>query len=198
MIKISSKYEGKHYIHAARKTTFDRVDGGIGWNADQPGFIVIVGETIIDRQLNRFILAETQCNTMGDLLRDAIKLQQRFKLKRWHSVSLPNIERYVDIFNKKQFDKGEQRLLPLDEPLEANDYIQVSIELILDSVQTGSKTLHFFKDSSLPAQLQALPSVTRQLKIHEYPAVAALGYVISYFDEYSKPEPYQYRENAPY
>ena len=198
MINISSKYQGKKFIHAARPVTFDRIEGGIGWTADRPGFIVIVGETVIDRELNRFILAESQRTTMGDLLRDAIKLQQRFDLKRWHSVQLPNVERYIDIFNKKQFDKGDARLKPIDEPLESNDYIQVSIELILDSVRTGNKTLHFFMDSALPAELQSLPKVTRKLKIHEFPAVAALGYVVAYMDEFSKPEPYIFRENSPY
>jgi len=159
----------------------------------------VIGESrVFNGELNRFILAESSRGNFGDLLRDAVKLQQRFELKRWHSVHVPGSENYVDIFNKKQFEAGAHRLAFIDEPLESNDYLQVSVELILDTVMSGNKTLHFFGDSMLPAELQSLPTFTSKLKITEFPAVAALGYVIAYMEEYTKPDVYMGRENSAY
>ena len=199
MIKISTKYKGKHYYHADRKIIFDRVCGAIGWPGERQGFAVVVGEKDMGRNgINRFILAEATAKSFGELLSDCLKIQKRMELKRWETVFVPGAEKYIDIFNAKAFEKGTDRIASVDEPLEANEYIQMSVELILDAVRSGNKNLHFFKDSSLPADLQSLPSNTSKLKIVEYPSVAALGFVISYMEEFKKPSPYVVRENAPY
>ncbi len=198
MIKISTKYKGKKYYHADRYTTFDRIIGAIAWPGERPGFVVVVGETTLGREINRFILAESMTGSFGELLADAVKLQQRFDLDRWNTVFVPGAQQYIDIFNRKAFDSNGVKVMSCQEPMEPNDYIQMSIELILDSVKSGQKNLHFFGDSSLPAELQGLPTNTSKLKIIDYPAVAALGYAIAYLDEFKKLAPYVERESLPY
>lgn len=199
MIKISSKFKKKKYYHAERLITFDRVCGALAWPGDKKGFVVIVGESkIFSGGLNRFILAESMRGSFGELLADAVKLQQRFDIKRWHSINVPGSENYTDIFNRKAFDAGEVRLVQIDEPMDANDYIQVSTELIDDGLRVGNKTLHFFKDSVLPAELQNFPTITNKLKITDFPAIAALGYAISYLDEFKAPAAYVPRANYAY
>lgn len=198
MIKISSKYRNNQYYHAGRRVHFERIHGGLGWNADKPGFIVIIGEAEVGKELNRFVLAEASCHSFDELLSDAIKLQARLDVERYHTKFLDGTENYLDIFNHKRFSKGQPRLMHIEEPLDSNKYIHANVEMILDSVRSGNKTLHFFGESMLPAELQSLPSNTSKTKIEDYPAVTALGCVISFMDEFVKPAGYVYRENNAY
>jgi hypothetical protein len=198
MIKTSGKFKGKDYYHAELKITFDRIFGGIGWPGERPGFVVILGEKKIDRETHRFILAEASCDNFGGLLKDALKLQRELKVTNWYTRHVPGSEEYLSVFDSKAFEMGKPGFGYIDDAPGIDDKIQMGVELIKDNVLPGNKTLHFFTDSSLPAELQGLPSQVYKLTNLDYPAVAALGYVLSYMEEFANPEPYVLRPNSAY
>ena len=200
-IKISTKYNSNNdYIHAGKRITFDRTEGGIGWSGgDKHSFLIVIGEKTINRLPTRFILAESSCSTFGQLLKNAVTLQKKLGVKRWHTKYVNGAESYVRAFNTKSFKLGDPKVGRIDEPLDANDKIHMMIEMVKDGAgASGEKTLYFFEDSSLPSELKSLPTETGKMKNVDAPAVSALGYVLRYLDEYVAPVPYVTRENSPY
>ena len=198
MITISGKYKGKEYFHANRRVEFDRIGGGVGWPGEKPGSIVILGETEISNKMHRFVLAEAVCGSFGEILKDVAKLRRRLKVDSWHSRHVPGSEEYLSIYNAKAFKEGKPLFEFDDDAPDLNDKIQMNVELIRDNVVSGNKLLHFFNDSMLPSELQGLPEQTYRLTNLDYPAIAALGYILFHMEEFAIPAPYVRRPNAAY
>ncbi len=114
-----------------------------------------------------------------------------------HSRYVPGAEEYLAIFNSKAFHAGKQIFDSIEDAQGVDDKIQMNIEVIKNNVIPSNKRLHFFSDSALPAELQGLPNPTYKLTNLDYPAVAALGAVLSYMEEFPLKKPYRYKRPPP-
>ena len=198
MIKRSSKFQGKDYYHEKRHVSFVRIWGGIGWPGDQPGALVVIGEEDYFNVPHWYILAEASSNRMDELIRAANKLTGEFSVDCWYGRHAGGSEEFLKLKNYHAFDVGTRQLDVYEAPgPKGDEKIMFHVNVILDCVSPEPKTLHFFNDSSLPAELQGLPNQLHRLTNIECPAVAALGYVVSALADNPHEENLGYYEPPP-
>lgn len=180
MIKRSSKFENGSYRHNERIIRFQRIFGGIAWPGNEPGALIVLGEEDYYDDRHWYLLAEGRYETADDLIEAATRLGPEMDIDRWLGRHGNGTKEYLNFKNRQAHDGGRRVLYVGEAPgPEADPGLLFHINIILDCVKPERKKLHFFGESSLPAELQSVQGNLHQVTNIDHPAVAALGYVLS-------------------
>ncbi len=192
----SSRFNDQNeYIFHDRRLSFHRIWGGFAWPGDKPGFAVIVGETLEKGPggYGRHVLAEVESFHANELVAGAIKLKEESGANNFWGRNDEADTAYLTMYNKRSYESG----LPYFDVLSANgpedDSIVYQVNVLRDCLEPKKKSLFMFAESVLPGYLLELPQNVHQLTNVQYPAVAALGYVVSALVD-SVPEDVDFRE----
>ena len=156
---------------------YRRIFSGIGWPyADQPGFIVVLGE---DKKKDHSlpysprhyrVLAEAESSDIEQLRRDGLRYQDDYKIKRMFG----NPENPIYILWRRRYGSDVVNLmLPAD-------HEEITLNLLTQLIKRNTqvrKTLHFGAESRLPGSLMALMEERVDMdQLEKYPALTALSY----------------------
>ncbi len=182
MIRRSSNFNDRNeFIFKKKKLFFNRIWGGIAWPGDKPGFGVIIGETYEKGPGGRYmhVLAEVETFHSNELVRECIKLQQELRVSSFWGQSTEADTAYILFHNKIAHENGlpyfnvHSTIGPEDE------FLVYQINILRDCLAPERKSLFMFDESVLPGYLLDLSQSVHKITNVQYPAVAALGYVIT-------------------
>lgn len=177
---------------------YQRIWGGVVWPGKNPGFAVVVAEEVsMDPAPKLFTLAEVEEEIMEKLIIRCIEMTSEFQVSDWHGrISDKESMFYLSDFNSKAIDHHRKTFDVMDAPYSKSGLIQYHINILLEKLKPNNTKLFFHKESRLDSFLQDLPaSKISTAKDIDYPAIAALGYVVSSFDlhEYVIGETFQHK-----
>lgn len=181
-MSLIKKIEDPHIIfyrdeRDGRKLT--RIAGGIGWPGIRPGFLVVVAEEF---QLTPFlpnmihVLEEFESDDIDVLLRRCLELNEMFLCQYWYANEKDKAAvDYLNLFNRDLTTKV--RVGPALE-------FGLSLNILRRRMKPGSETLILGEQGQLlRSYLLEVPQDAVINGKHEmYPAVSALGAVVSAFD----------------
>ncbi len=165
---------------------FERVYIGIAWPAEKPGFIVVIGEeaTSIEaygREYRHYVLEEVEEENLHQLLRRCSEL-----------IGTYNAERVIGRYDEHVYPQiprcnNEARKLGLPEirldtaPYSKDKLISTHINLLQDKLSSAKQSLYLGEGSILSGRIESevLMDAIYKATDEQYPATAALGYVIS-------------------
>jgi hypothetical protein len=170
---------------------YRRIVGGFAWPAVKPGFVVVVAEdlekdTNLDIRHLR-VLGETEDFSVQELLRKSVEFRERYKAKIFYGDTdnkpmMEVVRQANEVFRKKDISTlYPTRASFVDDPRGFQFYFHT----IKAHLQADKKTLHFGEVSKMPGYLMELtPEDFSSLDAQDFPAIAALGYAVAYFDIY--------------
>ena len=174
MINISSNFNSKgNYVFEDTIISFDRIYCGISGNT-----AVILGEEVWRDITQYYLLADIQCKTFNELI-NTLSSIKRIKVKEFFWKSNSEDKQILDRYHLKQFRERKPRIF-LSEMYNDSPLIKSEIELIMQCL--SPKRLWFFKDSRVPAALQAVMT-DYNVKAVDHPLVAALGYALTMLND---------------
>ncbi len=178
------------YFDTTNIKEYRRIVGGTGWpSGDNPGFICVAGEDVnkITRLKTRkcWLLAEFESSDIEKLVKRMYDLQNKYLIETWYSdTENALMMHFVDRFNRK-LSKKKKDVCISEAPFigEAHN-LRVYAHQIKGRVSPAKKTLQFGGNSRIPGVISGLsPDDVQKKKAEDYPAIAALGYIISGLDE---------------
>ncbi len=188
--------------HEGNEIEIGRIVGGIGWPGEKPGFAVVVGEDLYppvgSRVYHCYLLAEVEEQDTGQLMGRCTELAGYYKTLgsealdfygRYHESNI----HFLNLWNADARKRGMSEFCLYQAPFSDNGLIGYHINILLDRLRPERKTLHLsLKDSKLAGYLQEIPpnEISSATDV-QYPAVTALGYVVSFLTIH---EPYSGEE----
>lgn len=181
-MSLIKKIEDPHvmyYQDQRNKKKYTRIAGGIGWPGIRPGFLVVVAEEF---QLTPFlpnmihILEEFESDDIDVLLKRCLELNEKYLSEYWHASDKDKASmEYVSLFNRELTRKV--RVWPAIE-------FGLSLNIVRRRMQRENETLILGEQGQLlRSYLLEIPQDAVINGKHEmYPAVSALGAVVSAFD----------------
>ena len=183
--------EKKETYYASQKQDqqyreYRRILGGMAWPYGiKPGFSVVIGEDRYkDRTVNKrhyHLLAEYESTDSMELIKKCFEMQGQYCVSFWygHTKNEPMME-FVFELNKKR-KKDEKGFYLSEAPhLEDPHALEFYVDTIKQRTIGTHKTLHLTEESRLPTYLMELTSdQMSKVRAETFPAIAALGYVIS-------------------
>ncbi|KKM87510.1 hypothetical protein LCGC14_1268080 [marine sediment metagenome] len=174
------------HVDPATGQSFRRLEGGLAWPGDGPGFGLVVGEaSVLDRTVGRFpfhVLYEFEELDLIGLISRAIETTREYQVDIWHGDRGDRVA--LSLLMEQQQDYYREGLVGVnlvqapggEEPLSFRFCASVMREFF----QPALKLLYLGEDSRLPVVLQEAP---RDLSLvgsgAEFPAIAALAYVVA-------------------
>ncbi len=174
------------HVDPATGQSFRRLEGGLAWPGDGPGFGLVVGEaSVLDRTVGRFpfhVLYEFEELDLIGLISRAIETTREYQVDIWHGDRSDRVA--LSLLMEQQQDYYREGLVGVnlvqapggEEPLSFRFCASVMREFF----QPALKLLYLGEDSRLPVVLQEAP---RDLSLvgsgAEFPAIAALAYVVA-------------------
>lgn len=164
--------------------------GGFAWPGTRPGFIVVVGVQNIERPVYR-LLTELEETDVRLLIREGFALYQRYGLNckeipwQWYGDPEHGLNQFARDFNRGR--KTPKQMFYLTHPLHFGDSDQFGIycRLLLSMLQRQEKMLFLGDCARLRSYLNVLDSeMVVKGRVEDYPAIDALGYVLSALHQY--------------
>ena len=188
MIKKIEDRDGRSFFQDEEtKVKYARVVGGLGWPGIKPAFAVVIGEDFIEdpslkiRHLRVF--TEIEDEDLENLFQKCLEARDRYQVEDFfvNTDNQPMMEFLYD-FNRKLkdgiFNLGLS-LAPFPEELGYH------ARIIHGRIQQGERSLHFPENSLLKGYLMELGKEhALKADILDFPAIAALGYVLSHIKSY--------------
>lgn len=192
-------------MYTDEKRTYRRVVGGIAWPGDFPGFAVVIGEesypAVGSKDYHLYVLAEAEEMDVHQLFRRCADLSVKYSVK--YDV-FPFYGRrdqaMMSLLNLWHRDARDNRrdVFDFDSALNSdNGNISYHINVVKELLLPERKILHLsdvIEKPKLPAHIQSLPPNVGSIPTDiEYPAVAALGYAVTFlksfrYDDYEEDE----------
>jgi len=179
-------------IHYRNEETDDRyyhIAGSIGWPSKKPGFGLILAVEKTDSKRPPFrVLEEHEDQDIERLMRWCLQIRQKYGFKRaglmefWYG-DCQRFNTIVSNFNEKQ-NRAEKYGLFITPPydFELSNSFEIYLNQIrtcLSTDQSGTKRLYLGEAKGLVNHIKNLPpDILTKGKIQDYPAIAALGFVI--------------------
>lgn len=179
-----------YYYDDSHNREYRRIVAGVAWPAaENAGFIVVIAESenkiarLKKRQL--WILAETETQDIEKLIRKMYDYQNRYFLSAWFGdTENMMMLHFVDKFNSTLSRKKTGIYLAVADFVNETNNLRVYSHNIKMKLTPEKKVLFFGDKSVIPIRLGGLsPDDIQKKKAEDYPAVAALGYVLSGIDE---------------
>jgi len=176
---------GDYFEHTDTGTKFRRILGGFAWPGEKPGFIVAVGEELepdpTTKTRHLWVVGETEDFDIDSLFRKSVEFLSIYQVQDFcgDNTNRPMMSLLGQSGNRSGFS-----LTPapqIDQERNFSFYIQT----IKRRLHPDRKDLHFGETSKLPGYLLDVPpqDVISATAL-DYPAVAALGYAVSYIAIY--------------
>jgi hypothetical protein len=174
---------------------YKRILGGIGWPGDKPGFIVILGDTEkVNPPFEYRVIKEQQVRDLSRLFEFCIRFKQIYLVEAYYARETEDILNYLAHFNIEMQNFGKPSFY-FYEPFPTDGTLKPLLHLIRESLQPARRTLHIPINSKLMQCIAEVPEFPDELKDKDYPAAAALGYVLEAMKTYSplsvNTKPYQ-------
>ena len=171
---------GDYFEHTESKRKFRRIVGGFAWPGKKPGFAVAVGEELepdpATKKRHLWVVGETEDFNIENLSRRANEFKEIYHVEAFYGDS--TIEPMMRFLRLSGLSLREA-------PYADNEH---SFRFYVSTIQAclePEKYLHFGDNSKLPGYLlEVNPEDTSSLDAQNFPAIAALGYVLSYLDIY--------------
>ena len=182
MIRRSSNFNDRNeFIFNKRELFFNRTWGGVAWPGDKPGFAVIIGETYDKGPGGHYkhVLAEVETFHSNELVSDCVKLRQEFRVDSFWGRNTEADTDYVALSNKHAYENGLPYFDVQTAPGPEDEFLVYQINILRDCLASERKSLFMFDESVLPGYLLELPQSVHKITNVQYPAIAALGYVIT-------------------
>jgi hypothetical protein len=164
------------------KVKYGRIIGGLAWPAVSSWFALVVAEDF-DEDPSKIrhirVLAEIEDQDPEPLFQKCLELRQRYQIQDFfgNSGDKPMMELLRD-FNRDLEDVSSLSLCLAPFPEDFAYHVRV----IRERLNQDKKTLHFGEKSILPGCLMELsPEEATKGSVYDHPAIAALGYAVSYF-----------------
>ena len=180
---------GGHFEDKETGAQFRRIVAGLAWPGKRPGFFVVVTEDLkedIALKLCKVkVIAETEDENIDGLLRKGFEYVQRYKVQEvladtTHKPMMQLLYQFNKSLSKKKLRTLYLQPAPFVEDPKALEFYAHAIK---NRTQQDKKSLYFGESSKLPGYLTELsPDETVKTSFSDYPAIAALGYAVTYLD----------------
>ena len=186
-------------IHECERIEIGRVIGGIAWPGERPGFAVFVGEELYPREGEKIrhchLIKEIEERDLGNLLNRLVDIVEN--LRSTYNIK---VEIFIGREDQKNMsfldlwcDKRHKEIFVSYAPHSDDGLIGYHVNILLERAK--ERTLHLPKGCKLKGYMHELKeSEIRTANDLEHPAVAALGYSVSYLTLY-KPDTYDEAED---
>lgn len=166
--------------------SFRRVEGGLAWPGEGPGFGLVVGEAaVLDQTVGRFplhVLYEFEELDLLELISRAIAATRMYTVDLWHGDRGDRVALSLLMEQQRDFYRDGLvgvNLVPApggEEPLS----FRFCVEVMREFFQPALKLLYLGEESRLPVVLQeAPPDLSLVGSGAEFPAIAALAFVVA-------------------
>lgn len=164
--------------------------GGFAWPGTRPGFAVVVGVQNIEAPVYR-VITDIEEIDVRVLVRGGFALYQQYGMNcreipwQWYGDPDHGLNQFARDFNRGR--RTPRQMFYLTHPLHFGDPDQFGIycRLILSMLQRQEKRLFLGDCDRLRSYFNVLDSeMVVKGKVEDYPAVAALGYVLSALHQY--------------
>lgn len=181
MLIKKTDFYNRTYIHDTdTDKKYRRVWGGVGWPGDKQGMLAIVGEEMFKTSGIRHLrlLKEIESDDMDYLISTAINTP--YITEYYARESDKAHMDYLTMYNNLSYLKGKNQLFLNSPPgEEKTGDLTTHIYTIRQLLNPKKKILHFFTGSKIVIELKNLPTIIVNITDIRYPAIAALGYVVS-------------------
>lgn len=170
------------YHHKETNRVYQRIFGGIAWPGERPGFVVVVGEVKDYKPpYHAYVIAEFEGELVSELIRRCLELKSECQVSAFYGLIKDESNmHFLSLLNRQASQQHKPTLLIEPAPSSENALINYHINILLSRLSKNNKTLHLSPSSKLPGYLQELQATDlHQAKAKDYPAVAALGFVVS-------------------
>lgn len=180
--KIEDREENIWFEDKDTKKKFVRVIGGLGWPGVNPGFALVVGEDFDEdsslkvRRLR--VLAEAENKSLEILFQKSLELRGRYCVQDFYANTEDKpLMKILYYYNQDLKNTPSLSLCLASFPEDLGYHMRIVEEYLVK----GKRILHFEEESILPSYLLELsPEEAIRGSVYDYPAIAALGYVVSY------------------
>ena len=195
--KIEDQEEKIWFEDKETKTKFTRIIGGLGWPGTKPGFALVVAEDFDEDPSLKIrhvrVLAEADDQSLEILFQKCLELRGRYQVQEFYGnrEHEPMMKILYD-YNWALKDMPSLSLCLASFPEDLGYHVYV----IKEHLKQDKKILHFGEESILPGYLLELsPEEAVKGSVYDHPAIAALGYVVSYLKShpYRRKKPTRYR-----
>ncbi|MBW2065013.1 MAG: hypothetical protein JRJ03_08775 [Deltaproteobacteria bacterium] len=177
-----------------REVEMTRVVAGLGWPAEKPGFLVVVGEELFFEppfpktgvEFRYHVIAESEQTDLSKLIKTATASKNRFEIQTYYarlksskSKELPALH-YLEQHNRTAFAQGVAPLYVVEAPFaEDRGLLSFHLNVVKGLLRPEKRTLFIPPTSALNAALLEVPDDVSRVKDVDFPAVAALGYAVA-------------------
>ena len=174
------------HVDSTTGQSFRRVEGGLAWPGEGPGFGLVVGEAaVLDQTVGRFplhVLYEFEELDLLELISRAIAATRMYTVDLWHGDRGDRVALSLLMEQQRDFYRDGLvgvNLVPApggEEPLS----FRFCVEVMREFFQPALKLLYLGEESRLPVVLQeAPPDLSLVGSGAEFPAIAALAFVVA-------------------
>jgi len=180
---------------------FGRVYIGIAWPAEKPGFVVVIGEELTPikaygREYRHYVLEEAEEQSLEQLLRRCSELIGNYNAERVIGRYDRHVYPYINRWNKETRTPGLPEIRLDQAPYSEDKLIRTHINILQDKLSSGKRSLYLGEGSILAGRIgnEVLADNIHKATDEQYPATAALGYVI-FVMVHSSPDLYDEEED---
>ncbi len=177
--------------------SYRRLVGAVSWPTwTKPGIAIVAGqEHIEDNSVGKrhiYILGEEQDHEVESLYDKCLSLQSEHGPEFW-LVNLNN--QLIAIFEQlnSKGKKRYKRTISLQLPPEVNQpgALEMYAQILRRRLKKEQKSLFFGNSSFIASEIMDLhrEEITKENTIDEYPALAALGFILGELDLRDRPKP---------
>jgi hypothetical protein len=179
----------RHYYRDVKNNfEYRRVYGGLAWpSGEMPGFVVVVTEDErLTPELQTRILrvyAEHATNDVPALIRKAHDLEYYYNVQSWYGDN-ETMMRFVTAFNRS-LPKTKQGFYITAAPMVDDAHnLQLYAHQIRERIRPAKKSLYFGDHTMISGAFGVLTDEdVKKKRASEFPAIAALGYVVAAMEE---------------
>ena len=169
------------------KVNYARVVGGLGWPGIKPAFAVVIGEDFIEDSSLKIrhlrVFSEIEEDNIERFFQKCFEARERYQVEDFYgNIGNKPMMQFLWDYNRSLkegvFDL-RLGLASFPEDLVYHAWV------IRDRIEQGERSLHLPENSLLKGYLMELgKEQVLKANILDYPAVAALGYALSYIKSY--------------
>jgi len=170
---------GDYFEHTESGKRFRRIVGGFAWPGKKPGFAVAVGEELEPdpntKTRHLWVVGETEDFNVENLSRRAAEFLKIYHVEAFYGNS--KIEPMVRLLRYSGLSLREA-------PYADNEHSFRFYVATIQGYLEPEKYLHFGESSKLPGYLLEANPENAPQDAEGFPAIAALGYAVSYLKLY--------------
>ena len=196
-------------MYTDEKRTYRRVVGGIAWPGNSSGFAVVVGEEIYpavgSKDHHLYVLAEVEETDVYTLFKRCVELAVKYQASFFYGRYDLAMINSLNLWNRNSLEQGTAMFNFNSALFSDEGKINYHLNVIKSLILPERKFLHLsdiIESPKLPAYIQSLPpNIYATATDIEYPAVAALGYAVTFlvefrYDDYEEKEKERYIDDV--